>query len=1581
MRGKPNFFRKWNFFILLLLLQCLFLFSNATGSLPPVSTYNYDPNNYLKSYTDYYNRTLWYYWDVLDRLQKVEYPDKSWISYEYQYTNLTRVHDNTLGDIIYKYGPLGLPTSITYPDGKEYQFEWDYGQNLRSITYPDREKVRYEYNPNDWLAKVTDRFGTYDFLYDEIGRLKEIQGPDNFKYKFSWDHTQIKTITDFQGKAITDFVTTFQWHPDHPKLLEKTITPFGVTRFSYDNKDKLTCITMPQGIKVLLDYYSDGKLKSISGPFSYTTYDKSGDITSFTDFNGLKTVYEWKDRENLRCIIDPFGGITNYDYDNRGKLYTITYPNGYRTTFEWDVHDQNYLTSVSFGGQKWHYNYDASKNLYSLTDPSGIERPLPIPKYESYNDNRLKTIITPLDFGYRYSAFPSWERSLRPPSWQTYLQDTKQPLLPTELSSSLATKGVTFPEVIDFIKPFWKAGIKEWGLEYHHAIDLSRPCSAIGENFPAPFIHDLRSGNLFKPSPIVPHYDLLNKFVTILPGIELGFEIYANWPHWKTEPKTFWRNVDRSLGEFYGKVVWGSAFGTAATVALASFSPWVSIPAVIVATGVGSHLGKRAFGNITSMYFDYVMNKPAEAPSLGNWTPPQILQDRWAYDERVLGIPPPPKNATYNEIIEHFKNYREGNYPGGGGGEKAVGGVLFDKAAQVLTDLEEITGAYWDDQLGQLVLTGKKSGKEKELYLPKMDRDHLAVAIRAVFTDSDSSPGIDIGREFRGPYEEGAPMPVSYDGDTDSTLFGATMFKCDKLLKNLAMGKDNETDEPVTSHVPGFANLLDLSEKYGMERPDVMQRLWFVIDSMKLEMPTKETADHNALTFVKSNLKVREEYVGGGSDPVAREFANHFTKHFDEFAKEFPEVDRLRELAKITAIAKYLKARQKPVDLSFLDNYEIKKVPTPDTTPLMIASKSNTWMEGDTQHTQTYLLFSGVDFSFKYESLPDDGEALSLKTSAQQAKPCETASTWSFNFKGVKQWALAIPLALLSIGNYTTSVVDLSIPSSPNLNMEIVRNYDSFNNNPSVFGYGWTLDIPYKLKIDKEMNTILLENLRNKISTKYARSGGAYYKVIDERVVESERRQEIHYTLDLSNSINHEKDRYNWKSEDGFSYTFGQDGELVSKIDRDNNSVNYTNDEKGRLVKISDSFNKEEVSLIYDDFYDRVELIEAPERTINYSYDFGGDLVKVLYHVYTGERPREQLSSEERGEDIPETKHEPPPQPRVKYEQCPQADCGCTYTYDAYHRLIEIADKYGNLILRKSYDPLGRVIEKNQDVVADAQGNPIIRTYDEKYRLVEEKDKEGNKILYEYDYDDDIVRLISLDKQNRKSTIENLGERLIQVTDPSGDTITVEYDEKDSSINIKNPRGQMTKLILEPEANSMLIKDRVEGNTIKLTYDSSGITSFTNANGQTMGFKYDDDGNLATIIDALGNEYKQEFDDRARLTKIVDPLGFVTNYRYDKRGNLVSVSSSEDSIICRYDKHDNPLEVIGSNGDTTEFMYDEEDNLIQSVDPFGVITKYSYDTSENSTTIIDAFGNAITYIYGESNRLVKVVTEHKELPK
>lgn len=54
------------------------------------------------------------------------------------------------------------------------------------------------------------------------------------------------------------------------------------------------------------------------------------------------------------------------------------------------------------------------------------------------------------------------------------------------------------------------------------------------------------------------------------------------------------------------------------------------------------------------------------------------------------------------------------------------------------------------------------------------------------------------------------------------------------------------------------------------------------------------------------------------------------------FAEEFPVLKDLKKLGKITSVVKWIKDNNIPLDMSFLEDYEVEHVPCERYTPVMI---------------------------------------------------------------------------------------------------------------------------------------------------------------------------------------------------------------------------------------------------------------------------------------------------------------------------------------------------------------------------------------------------------------------------------------------------------------------------------------------------------------------------------------------------------------------------------------------------------------------------------------------------------------------
>jgi len=236
----------------------------------------------------------------------------------------------------------------------------------------------------------------------------------------------------------------------------------------------------------------------------------------------------------------------------------------------------------------------------------------------------------------------------------------------------------------------------------------------------------------------------------------------------------------------------------------------------------------------------------------------------------------------------------------------SYGGVSLSKTASLLLDLAEVKGAVYDDKTGQIILVGKQN-----MSLPRMRLDDLAVAVNSVYSGQD--PGVSID-----PPLVNNQYTVRYDGKTKDTEFGWVMFESDRIMKTLAMGKDNISGQPVNSAVSGYKNILDrYRQSNSFPEGESAHRFWFKPREMKLiKSPDGDSMIFDTATMeVLTESRFQDNVVG---DPQSEAFAANLTQYYDDYAKEHPVFKDLRKLGQVVSVVKWLKDNDIPIDLSFI---------------------------------------------------------------------------------------------------------------------------------------------------------------------------------------------------------------------------------------------------------------------------------------------------------------------------------------------------------------------------------------------------------------------------------------------------------------------------------------------------------------------------------------------------------------------------------------------------------------------------------------------------------------------------------------
>ena len=283
---------------------------------------------------------------------------------------------------------------------------------MRRIAIPDKPRrpdacappVNYTYDNDSRLTQVTDPTGTYQFTFDNMGRLTGT----STQYAFLTS----RTLTTSYGYDAASNRTSFT-DPEN-----------GSGSYAYDTLNRLQTLTPPTAYgsgSFGLGYDALSRRTSLTRPNTVNTsygYDNLSRLLSVTHAKGGVTLdgatYTVDNAGNRTAKSDLYAGVTtNYGYDNIYELLSATQGGNTTESYTYDPVG-NRLTAL--GSAAWSYNtsnelnsrpgdsyaFDANGNTITKTDSSGTTN------YSWDYDNRLTSVTLPGSGGtvsYRYDPF------------------------------------------------------------------------------------------------------------------------------------------------------------------------------------------------------------------------------------------------------------------------------------------------------------------------------------------------------------------------------------------------------------------------------------------------------------------------------------------------------------------------------------------------------------------------------------------------------------------------------------------------------------------------------------------------------------------------------------------------------------------------------------------------------------------------------------------------------------------------------------------------------------------------------------------------------------------------------------------------------------------------------------------------------------------------------------------------------------------------------------------------------------------------------------------------------------------------
>ncbi len=312
------------------------------------------------------------------------------------------------------------------------------------------------------------------------------------------------------------------------------------------------------------------------------------------------------------------------------------------------------------------------------------------------------------------------------------------------------------------------------------------------------------------------------------------------------------------------------------------------------------------------------------------------------------------------------------------------------------------------------------------------------------------------------------------------------------------------------------------------------------------------------------------------------------------------------------------------------------------------------------------------------------------------------------------------------------------------------------------------------------------------------------------------------------------------------------------------------------------------------------------------------------------------------------------------------------YKRNALEEITEEINPLGK-ITKKKYDKAG-----NLETLEDPEKHTTTYKYDENNRLTEISYSTGkpSTVKYVYNKDGDITSMTD-ESGETKNTYDKL-DRLTESKDGAGKTVKYEYDLNNQPIKITYPNGKVVTREYDKDGRLEKVTDW-NSKTTKFAYNADSdltTTVFPSSTEDEDTYAYNEADQMTAIKMLEGTStlasllYTRGNDSEIKNTTTTGLPGPATNEdTYDENNRLTESASS----LNKYDKANNPTEIEGANG----YTYNEADELKE-----GPETKYAYDEDGQRTKMAPTTGPATTYGYDEAGNLTTVERPKEgEIPK
>lgn len=321
--------------------------------------------------------------------------DRNGTVFNYQYTNRNLLWKKIAPDetIIFGYDNAGRRTSmndvtgttgysydnytgqlrtLTFPDGRTLQYDYDSNGNRQQMTDPFGSNIYYDYDSRNRLKSVGQAIGDADASYEyyKNNLMKTISQKNGISSNYTYDGLQLDTLID--KKSDNTIINSYHYNYDNNKNITQIVIPNGTSNFTYDALNRIS--TTDQGNQTY-QYDNRGNRSSLKSnnplesPATAYGYDKRDQMTNATTNSGVVSYkYNgdgllWERTEN--------GQITRYYNDGTNVIAEAAVSGGIATLKARYERGNSLVARQGTDNEKQFYLQNGHGDITELRDSSG----------------------------------------------------------------------------------------------------------------------------------------------------------------------------------------------------------------------------------------------------------------------------------------------------------------------------------------------------------------------------------------------------------------------------------------------------------------------------------------------------------------------------------------------------------------------------------------------------------------------------------------------------------------------------------------------------------------------------------------------------------------------------------------------------------------------------------------------------------------------------------------------------------------------------------------------------------------------------------------------------------------------------------------------------------------------------------------------------------------------------------------------------------------------------------------------------------------------------------------------------------